>query len=263
MLSLPTTMATLVLLLTNLTPTHAQQAADGVIVPFTSQLPVCASKCGPLYDVQGGCTDPANANTCFCADARLVSFNTGGTAAVSSVCGPTSCTTPEDLEKVRTWYTGYCANGGNRQATPADPTAPGAAPGATAGTGSTTAGSDVTNGLGSRPSSGTGEGRTWLEGHWKWVIMLVILVVAIVGGWIGACIWRRAYLRKREREFELRPPVIPFAPSQEHHIPSLQGTPSGLQAVYGPGVGMGAGGHLKELRSASTVVDTPSQPSVR
>jgi hypothetical protein len=28
--------------------------------------------------------------------------------------------------------------------------------------------------------------------------MLVILVVGIAGIWIGACIWRRRYLRKRE-----------------------------------------------------------------
>lgn len=29
--------------------------------------------------------------------------------------------------------------------------------------------------------------------------MLVILVVAIAGIWVGACIWRRRYLKKRER----------------------------------------------------------------
>lgn len=100
--------------------------------------------------------------------------------------------------------------------------------------------------------------------------MLVVLVVAIVGGWIGACVWRRAYIRKREREFELRPPAAPFAPSQEHNIPGLQnkGTPSGIQRVYGPGVGMGgggggAGGHLKEMRSASTTETNGAPPVMR
>jgi hypothetical protein len=33
--------------------------------------------------------------------------------------------------------------------------------------------------------------------------MLVILVVAIVGGWIGAAIWRKHYLRKRDRQYAL------------------------------------------------------------
>lgn len=33
--------------------------------------------------------------------------------------------------------------------------------------------------------------------------MLVILVVGITGIWIGACIWRRKYLRKKDRLHEL------------------------------------------------------------
>lgn len=33
--------------------------------------------------------------------------------------------------------------------------------------------------------------------------MIVILVVAIAGIWIGACIWRRRYLRKKDRQNSL------------------------------------------------------------
>lgn len=33
--------------------------------------------------------------------------------------------------------------------------------------------------------------------------MLVILIVAITGIWIGACIWRRRYLRRKDRMYEL------------------------------------------------------------
>src|SRR5947209_7493255 len=33
--------------------------------------------------------------------------------------------------------------------------------------------------------------------------MLVVLVVAIVGIWIGACIWRRHYLRRKDRQYAL------------------------------------------------------------
>lgn len=143
MLSLPTALSTLVLLLTTLTPTHAQQVADGTIVPFTSQLPACASKCGPLYDVQGACTDPAAYNSCFCADARLTSFNTGGTAAVSSVCGATSCTTADDLEKVRSWYSSFCST--KQVSTTA---------GGAAATGTSTAGSSASTGSSSGSNSG-------------------------------------------------------------------------------------------------------------
>lgn len=33
--------------------------------------------------------------------------------------------------------------------------------------------------------------------------MLVVLVVAIAGIWIGACIWRRKYLKKKDRQTSL------------------------------------------------------------
>lgn len=33
--------------------------------------------------------------------------------------------------------------------------------------------------------------------------MLVVLVVAIIAIWTGACIWRRRYLRKRDRQTSL------------------------------------------------------------
>lgn len=43
--------------------------------------------------------------------------------------------------------------------------------------------------------------------------MLIVMVIAIVGGWIGASLWRRHYLRKKERGIEMRPPVA-WAPNQ-------------------------------------------------
>lgn len=35
------------------------------------------------------------------------------------------------------------------------------------------------------------------------MIFLVIVVVAIAGIWIGCCIWRRHYLRKKDRQYAL------------------------------------------------------------
>lgn len=88
----------------------AQQVPDGQIVPFTSVLPACASKCGPLFDVQGACAVSATpANTCFCADPRLKPFLNAGTAGVSSVCiGDGRCTATDDLQKIQNWYEGFC-----------------------------------------------------------------------------------------------------------------------------------------------------------
>lgn len=40
---------------------------------------------------------------------------------------------------------------------------------------------------------------TRISNHWRWVIGIVILVVGIAGIWVGACIWRRRYLKRKER----------------------------------------------------------------
>jgi hypothetical protein len=57
--------------------------------------------------------------------------------------------------------------------------------------------------------------------------MLVIIVVAIVGGWIAACMLRRRYILKKEKEIEMRPPVA-WGPHQ------LQGMTGGYN--YGDGI---------------------------
>jgi hypothetical protein len=47
---------------------------------------------------------------------------------------------------------------------------------------------------------------TWyfrISGHYQWVIFLVVMVVAIVGIWVGACIWRKRYLRNKDRQYAL------------------------------------------------------------
>lgn len=35
------------------------------------------------------------------------------------------------------------------------------------------------------------------------MIFLVVMVVAIVGIWVGACIWRKRYLRNKDRKYAL------------------------------------------------------------
>lgn len=74
--------------------------------------------------------------------------------------------------------------------------------------------------------------------------MLVVMVVVIVGTWILACLFRRRYLRKKEKEIEMLPPVA-LGPHQ------LQAMTGGYR--YGDGVvdaNRGAqnhGGHHKEM----------------
>jgi len=224
--------------LLSFTVSQNAQAADGPIVPFTSVLPACASNCGPLYDVQGACAPPnlpAVNDNCFCTDTRLTPFDTEGTAGVTQVCGAGTgfCTAQADLQTIKTWYDDFCAT--SKAAT-------------TTGAGGATSTSTST----SKPKSGGG-GNTWLSTHYKWVIMLVVVVFFIVGGWIVACLLRRRYIRKKEKEIEMRPPVA-WGPHQ------LQGMTGGYN--YGDGIvdanrggRSNAGGHNKE---AAAVVATPA-----
>lgn len=102
----------LILLLSSIVSlSSAAQQPDGVIVPFTSVLPACASLCGKLFDVQGACSPPAIttvSTSCFCADSRLTPIIDSGTAGVSTVCGPESCTATADLEAIQSWYATEC-----------------------------------------------------------------------------------------------------------------------------------------------------------
>lgn len=120
-----------VLSLPLLTSTQTQ-AADGVIVPFTSVLPACASLCGKLFDVQGACSPPVTASVssaCFCGDPRLQPFLQSGTAGVESVCGPASCQDTTDLQKIQSWYESYCNDAQSNPTTTSGSTATGTSTG--------------------------------------------------------------------------------------------------------------------------------------
>ncbi len=68
--------------------------------------------------------------------------------------------------------------------------------------------------------------------------MLVVIVVAIAGIWIGACIWRRRYLKRKDRMYELG----------KH-----SGSSAAAHASWGPGgtanVPYGDGVHSSPARS--------------
>lgn len=151
-----------------------------------AELPSCIAGCG-LYDVNGACAPPAlpreQTDSCFCNNAKLTPFKTGTTGVCDGVC------TPDDLTKIRNWYTNFCAN-----VQPA---------GQNVGTGTTTTTTTTNTATAKAAPQNGGGNQTWFEGHYQWVIFLVIMVVAIVGIWVGACIWRRRYLRKRDRQYAL------------------------------------------------------------
>ncbi|KAG5926640.1 hypothetical protein E4U42_003077 [Claviceps africana] len=161
------------------------------IVPFNdiNQLPTCAAACQPLWDANGGCVPPAIPKAdpklygeCFCANGKVAAFST----AVSGVCDNACPGDPKGVSSIAGWFSKFC----NVKPMPKT-TSSASSAGATAASGSMNAGNL------------SGGGGDWLSNHWQWVIMLVILVVGIAGIWIGACVWRRRYLRKRDRQTSL------------------------------------------------------------
>ncbi|KAF6822603.1 integral membrane protein [Colletotrichum plurivorum] len=158
------------------------------LMPF-AQLPACAQNCGVLFDANGACVPPAAPETneatyenCFCSFGALQPWKSGPTG----VCEYANCDAA-GFSSIQGWFTSMCN----------------AVEGVTQTSSSSSATGSSGSSRGSSGSSNSGNGGDWLSNHWRWVVMLVILVVAIAGIWVGACIWRRRYLRRKDRMYEL------------------------------------------------------------
>ncbi|KAG8156579.1 hypothetical protein KVR01_013530 [Diaporthe batatas] len=159
--------------------------AQTTIVPF-STLPACVSSCGPLYDVNGACVPPAAPtadasayDACFCSDARLAPYST----TTAGPCDAACAADPSGLASLTDWYKGLCGN--------------------IAEVASSSSSSSSGSSSSSSSSNSGGGGGTWLDGHWRWVVFIIVMVLGIAGIWIGAAFWRRSYLRKRDRQYAL------------------------------------------------------------
>lgn len=88
--------------------------------------------------------------------------------------------------------------------------------------------------------------------------MIVVIFLAIVIGWIVACLLRRRYLRKKELQIEMKSPMGPPVAWGPHQ---MQGATGGYN--YGDGVvdanrgpPLNSGGHAKEYAGA---IATPAE----
>ncbi|KAI0203729.1 hypothetical protein F4808DRAFT_385521 [Astrocystis sublimbata] len=157
------------------------------IVPFAS-LPSCAVNCGPLYDANGACvppvnpsTDEANWDSCFCSFGALQPLKSGPNDVCNGVCSAD----PQGLPGIQSWFTSLCNKGVDATSS------------------SSSATSTSTAGSGDSDSGKKNEGGDWASTHINWIVFIVVVVVAIIGIWTGACIWRRKYLAKKDRLYEL------------------------------------------------------------
>ncbi|PYI15794.1 hypothetical protein BO86DRAFT_395697 [Aspergillus japonicus CBS 114.51] len=160
------------------TVAHAQTVA---ILPSaaSSSFPSCGLTCSVLLQAQSDCLPPAAPQTdsatyasCFCHSHNLTELHTSSNA----VCDDT-CTNASDRSLIQTWYNNYCA------------------------VGASLADADTTNKEEEkwqahsaqsvtkiRAYRRTAASNAWWSTHYKWVIMVIILVVgfsiiSVVGVW--------------------------------------------------------------------------------
>ncbi|MCJ1304362.1 hypothetical protein MMC08_007174 [Hypocenomyce scalaris] len=213
---------TKILLLAVLATMSAAQQAT--ILPAT--LPACAAQCTPLDQAQTGCVPPAAPVTnqatyqsCFCQSAYLSSLYASG---ASTLCG--AACSAADMSSIQSWYQGFCpqqaaaANGGAGApvvtVTTSVPAAP--VPGTSSTPGSTstsTSSSTSSNDLTSQDDTPNGKQRGWFSMYWRWVVMLIVLVLGLLFLTLAAVYLKRRYNRRKEaKELGVQPDLSLWGP---------------------------------------------------
>ncbi|KAJ5787652.1 hypothetical protein N7457_002642 [Penicillium paradoxum] len=147
-------------------------AANGILpTSASSSFPQCGLSCTTLTNAQTSCEsgDSSSWTSCFCQSALLTGLKTSG-----SICA--SCSAADQVT-LSTWYNNYCNSGGKDTGATKTKAAAGATSTSTSSANST------------KSASGTEEKKSWWSSHYRWVIMLIVLVIgfsiiAVVGVWL-------------------------------------------------------------------------------
>ncbi|GME55153.1 integral membrane protein [Neofusicoccum parvum] len=147
-------------------------------------LPACAKTCETLSTAQDGCVPPRaqvttqeTYNSCFCQSA----FLTGWKSSSQGVCDP-SCTSSQDQTAVQQWFINFCEKGvGGVTSTAASSpgTSSTATSSATDSTSTTSSNTVIQDPDGDGDASNNYSG-SWISSHWKWVIMLAVIFLAMI-----------------------------------------------------------------------------------
>ncbi|KAF4155144.1 hypothetical protein CNMCM8927_007157 [Aspergillus lentulus] len=146
-------------------------ATTDTILPSaaSASFPECGLSCPQLQQAADSClASPEDTHavhvSCFCQSSLLSQLKTSPDGTCDS-----SCTSETDRQLLQAWYTSYCNSGGNT--------------GGTSGAATTT----VTSGAAASTSSSSSNAqaqpkeakpKTWWDGHYKWVIMVIVLIIA-------------------------------------------------------------------------------------
>ncbi|GAB1191852.1 hypothetical protein BDV32DRAFT_115757 [Aspergillus pseudonomiae] len=154
---------------------------DTTLIPTAASdsFPSCALSCSILQQAQTGCVPPTAQKTdrstyvsCFCQSSLITQLHN----SADGTCSDT-CTNADDRKKLQTWYSDFCASGGQNKGTAASEST------AAAST-STSTSTSTTKSQNSYPAP-----KSWWSTHYQWVIMVIVLAVgftaiAVVGVWL-------------------------------------------------------------------------------
>ncbi|OJJ62310.1 hypothetical protein ASPSYDRAFT_115500, partial [Aspergillus sydowii CBS 593.65] len=161
----------------------------------SDSFPACGVNCEILAQADDACTPPTvpatNRQTyvsCFCQSTLI----TGLKSNAQSVCG--TCTSQSDSQKLQQWYVDFCnsggktgSNSGNSNSNDNGNNNNNNNDNNDNNSNSNNDGSDSS--ASSSSSSNTPAPKSWWDGHYKWVVMVIVLVVAfttiaVVGVWL-------------------------------------------------------------------------------
>lgn len=191
--------AVLLLLATSPLLAHAQNLAT--VVNY-SRLPQCAQSCALLKTAEAGCVPQqgglgapvSNQQTyqqCFCTSSFLIGLRSSPQAVCTDVC-----TSPQDLTQIQGWFIGACdrQEGWPEQQNNQQP--PGQQPPGQQPPPNPRPPPPATTTAAAAPGQNAPQEQSWIAGHWKWVLMLIIIALAMVIGAVLGLWWKRRHQRR-------------------------------------------------------------------
>ncbi|KAJ5171209.1 uncharacterized protein N7500_003992 [Penicillium coprophilum] len=163
-------------------------AADSILpTSASSKFPQCGLSCNTLTVAQTSCEagEASTWTSCFCQSALLTGLKSSG--SICSACSAADQTT------LSTWYNNYCNSGGKDTSdtdtnanTETTTTKTSPDPASTSDTSKSESGS---SGNTNKTPAATEEKESWWSSHYRWIIMLIVLVVgftliAVLGVWL-------------------------------------------------------------------------------
>ncbi|KAI4110831.1 MAG: hypothetical protein LQ339_001107 [Xanthoria mediterranea] len=174
------------------------QATGQAIIP--SNLPACAQTCANLIQAQTACIAPPNPPPgatyglpCFCGYAPLANLKLDAPANLCATCSSS------DNAAIQSWFKGACNNGGQTTSAPNSQTTPATTPSSSRGAtpNPTNQATNVSNRPGQTPNDAQ---KGWISTHWRWVVMLIILVLGLGGIAVGGVYLKRYIHRRRDAQ---------------------------------------------------------------